>query len=159
MNSSGKRAIFLVGPPGVGKSTWVSRVKTSLNPIICSSDAFIERAAEKSGVSYNDAFLSTVGRADKAFRRQLRRAIKTGRPIIIDRTNMSIKTRRPLIRMFESTGYNLEAIVFKHVFWAQWAERLNSRPNKTIPANVLGGMLLSYEHPTEREGFSNVYYV
>lgn len=57
-NSPGvKRKIYvLVGPPSVGKSTWISRTFKDSQPYIISRDDIAEAVAERQGWTYDDMF-------------------------------------------------------------------------------------------------------
>jgi hypothetical protein len=57
-NSPGtKRKIYiLVGPPSVGKSTWISRTFKDSQPYIISRDDIAEEVAERMGWTYDDMF-------------------------------------------------------------------------------------------------------
>lgn len=155
-----KVAVILIGPPGIGKSTFVAD-----NPrfVVLSSDAFIQRAADKAGVTY-DEYLSfnpdvALERADKMFRRHMRWARRAGRSVIIDRTNLRSKARRKLINAFHSDGYHVKGIIFKNVSWATWALRLQSRIGKRLSNSVIGQMIMSYEEPTNDEQWDELYYL
>jgi hypothetical protein len=52
-----KRKIYiLVGPPSVGKSTWISRTFKDSQPYIISRDDIAEAVAERMGWTYDDMF-------------------------------------------------------------------------------------------------------
>ena len=52
-----KRKIYiLVGPPSVGKSTWISRTFKDSQPYIISRDDIAEHVAERMGWTYDDMF-------------------------------------------------------------------------------------------------------
>lgn len=52
-----KRKIYvLVGPPSVGKSTWISRTFRDADPYIISRDDIAEAVAESMGWTYDDMF-------------------------------------------------------------------------------------------------------
>lgn len=53
-----KKIFVLVGPPSVGKSTWIKRTFTDVNPYIISRDDLVEQVAEELGWTYDDLFVT-----------------------------------------------------------------------------------------------------
>ena len=54
-------------------------------------------------------------------------------------------------------GYRFDAVVFPNPDPAEWERRLNSRPGKTIPDNIIRNMVASFRMPTPEEGFVNIH--
>ncbi len=84
-----------------------------------------------------------------------------GRNFIIDRTNLTVKSRAKFIQKLKLHNYEIEAVVFPEVgsealSKEEWKRRLDSRPGKTIPQEVLDQMVDSYEIPLMSEGFSKI---
>ena len=67
-----KRTIFvLVGPPSVGKSTWIANTFRE-EPYVINRDEIVERVAEGMGMTYDDMFMSppagsTMGDVDPKY--------------------------------------------------------------------------------------------
>jgi len=55
-NVNSKKLLVLVGPPSVGKSTWIKNNVS--NPYIISRDDIVEDVAEEYGLTYDDLFAS-----------------------------------------------------------------------------------------------------
>jgi len=54
-----KKNIFvLVGPPSVGKSTWIKNTFSGLSPYIIDRDSIAEQVADEYGWSYDDMFVA-----------------------------------------------------------------------------------------------------
>lgn len=53
---SDKKIYVLVGPPSVGKSTWIKNYFTTNKPYIISRDDIVEEVAERRGFTYDDLF-------------------------------------------------------------------------------------------------------
>lgn len=154
-----KNIYILVGPPGSGKSTWVEK-EFQGECFVVSSDKIIEEIAAEKNQTYNEVF-HYAKVAESMMWQEFDKAIETKHdPIVVDRTNMSVKSRR---RFFERLrnfhkghGYQLHAVVFPKPEDKEHERRLNSRPGKTIPWEVINGMLASFQMPTTQEGFVSV---
>ncbi len=149
------RAIFLIGLPGSGKSTWCRRyLALATRPtVVVSSDDLIDEWAQEHGLNYSEAFRQIDFRKiEHQMLERLKRAIDNRDDIIIDRTNMTKKSRRKLLDLFPS-GYRREAVVFE-IEPEELRRRLLHREETTgkhIPDNVVANMLASYVSPGEDE--------
>jgi predicted kinase len=155
----------LVGLPGLGKSTYVKSVlKINSNVFIYSTDQFIEEAAEVFGISYNEAFKDNIDAATKSMNSLLDEAIDTRKDIIWDQTNLGVGKRRKIINRMKQADYRVECECFvpPEAGWISdqkvWRDRLNNRPGKTIPSDVLTAMINSYVEPSTEEGFDDVFF-
>jgi len=165
------RVIFLVGLPGSGKSTWVSNLDVgsiTYDPsvedvewLILSTDHNVMQMGGE--MTYDEAWRKYIDAADKKFFQDLMIVARDDRDIIIDRTNMTVKSRARVIRTIHQNARSivqLEAIVFgTNLAAIEWLKRLNSRPGKTVPFSTLTSMATNFEVPTKDEGFGVVSYV
>ena len=155
-----KNIYILVGPPAAGKSTWVEKEFQGECHVV-STDDIIQEIADNDGKTYNETFAKYIKAAEVIMWQEFDRMVNGDyNPIVVDRTNMSVKSRR---RFFERLrnfhkghGYQLHAVVFPKPEDEEYERRLNSRPGKTIPEPVINGMLASFEMPTESEGFTSI---
>ena len=155
-----KDIYILVGPPAAGKSTWVEKEFQGECHVV-STDDIIQEIADNDGKTYNETFAKYIKAAEVIMWQEFDRMVNGDyNPIVVDRTNMSVKSRR---RFFERLrnfhkghGYQLHAVVFPKPEDEEYERRLNSRPGKTIPEPVINGMLASFEMPTESEGFTSI---
>lgn len=152
-----KVCTVLIGAPGAGKSTWMRNQEWIDDTYVASTDDIIENIADQYGFTYNEAFKDVVGFAEKAMWRELEMAAKDGDLIYIDRTNMSVKSRKRFIDFLKPYGYTFNAVVFPNPDPVEWERRLNSRPGKTIPDNIIRNMVASFRMPTHEEGFVNIH--
>ena len=148
---------ILVGLPGVGKSTYIH--DNYFHYAKLSTDDIISNIADMYNMTYNKAFKDLITFADKLFWSDVEHSAKFGFNMIIDRTNLSIKSRKKLIDLIKPYGYTIDAIVFETPEQSEWERRLASRPNKTIPPAILNSMLISYAAPTLDEGFDSITFV
>ena len=148
------KCTFLIGVPGSGKSTWFD--KNQVGTLI-SSDDIIESIASEYEMTYNECFQDLIKFAEKAMWRNLELCAEDQEDVVIDRTNLTVKSRKRFMNFLK--GYTFEAVVFPTPEEMEWRRRLNSRPGKTIPADVLASMSKNFEPPSEAEGFSKVTYI
>ena len=148
---------MLIGLPGTGKSTWIGSFdEEEQNPVIISSDYFIERFARLCGMTYNEAFPLVMARgiANKFIRKRLNKAIAGNRDVLWDQTNLTVKSRKA--KMAQLPGYTFEALVFEKPAQEVWEKNLDRQG--TISKRVLLQMEHYDQAPTKDEGFIRIYY-
>jgi len=152
-----KTVLFLIGPPGSGKTTWAQPYLDQGWTHI-STDQWIERVARDQKKTYGEVFQSEIKNAEQDMQARLDAAIQEGRNIVWDQTNMSRRGRRAKLDKLISAGYTVDA----HVFMPDGLE-LNRRQmkraietGKTIPQRVIDMMMDNYESPIEAEGFASI---
>lgn len=151
----------MVGLPAMGKSTLVEGMYKS-DTFIYSTDNILERIADQLGKTYDDVFEKHIKSATEEAGINLAYAIKEHRDIIWDQTNLGVKKRKNIINRMKKAGYQVRCdciVPFEDDYDDNkevWAERLASRPGKTIPENVLYNMMDSYVRPTIEEGFDMI---
>tara|TARA_R110002051_G_scaffold7360_2_gene33732 strand:+ start:1809 stop:2291 length:483 start_codon:yes stop_codon:yes gene_type:complete len=152
----------MIGISGSGKSTYANKLRQR----ICSTDRFIDTYAEKLGVRYDEAFdqiqlLGVFGDLNNRFYSEINQAISQGEDFIIDRTNLTVRSREQLlikIREFaDSIGVKviIKGIVFD-LNKVEILKRLTQREKmegKQIPQDVIDKQFKMYESPTIEEGF------
>ena len=146
--------IMLIGVPASGKSTWV-RKNASPNTVIASSDDYIDAQAAAAGKTYSEVFGQHVKAAAQHVDQTVAQAVKLGKDIIHDQTNLTVKSRKIKLAAIPD-NYEKIAVVFATPSSDEWRKRLNSRPGKTIPHNILLGMQSSMQLPTVDEGFDKI---
>ena len=156
--------IVMVGLPATGKSTRVDEIiKMCPDAYIYSTDAILERKAEHLGKTYDEVFEKHVKDAKTEADIWLDEAIKHRLDIIWDQTNLGVGKRRKIIDRMKRAGYRVYCeCIFHPEFTSnldekrEWLRRLNDRPGKTIPDNVLDNMQESFVSPTLEEGFDRI---
>lgn len=147
---------MLCGVPGSGKSTWVSNQKFDLNStIIISTDDIIERRAKAAGKTYSDVFKKEVKSATTEMNLNLNNALKLNKNIVWDQTNITVKSRASKLAKIPDT-YKKIGVFFSVPPIEELNQRLNNRPGKIIPYNIVMGMVKQLEQFTEDEGFDEI---
>ena len=154
------KCTILVGVPASGKSTWFSKNKTAtMAPI--STDNIIEFMGSLFGFTYDQIFKDSISLAEKIMWKRLEWNAERGNDVVIDRTNLTAKSRKKFIDYLKPYGYEFEAVVFPlpgtvEFSEEEWFRRLDSRQGKTIPNAVLASMVNSAQMPSEEEGFTKI---
>ena len=155
-----KTCHVMVGLPATGKSTLVrTLLHTNMNAFVYSTDDFIEGRAALLGKTYNEVFRDTIDEATREMNERLRLAISDEKDVIWDQTNLTKKKRKSIIDQMKREGYFIKChCIVKpeatHIAdQVTWKNRLDSRPQKKIPAHVLMNMIEGYQEPTLEEGF------
>lgn len=154
--------LCLIGLPALGKSTWRSKYlfNHDFNGFVASTDDIIDEIAEQTGATYNDAFRASIQSATQLWNKIIDIALKNRKDLIVDRTNLTKKSRKEYLRRAKNAGYDCRAIVFQQPVNSEdqldWETRLQSRPGKIIPPIVLEDMKKKYEAPTVDEGFNTI---
>ena len=157
----------MVGLPGLGKSTHVEHELkiydvTDTDVTVYSTDDYIESVAAKKGKTYDEVFSETIGEATGRMDEYLRYAIKDGRDVIWDQTNIGIGKRKKIINRMKQAGYQVRCICIappeaSHIDdQKEWKYRLVNRKGKTIPEHIMANMIKSYVTPSTKEGFDMV---
>jgi predicted kinase len=146
-------AIFLVGIPTAGKSTFSNQQKYK-DYVRVSSDDILQEIAKEKQQSYNTIFKGNIRFAQIAMMKVLRKAIEEDKSIIWDQTNINRKQRREKLKHIP-THYKKTAVYFI-VDLETALKRNTQRPGKVIPPEVLERMIKEYELPTNEEGFDVV---
>jgi predicted kinase len=147
---------MLVGVPGSGKSTWIQEYMPMAN--VMSTDIVIENVAKSYGMTYDEGFKELISFAERVMWRHITLAHMRQEDYVIDRTNLSAKSRKKFIDKLKLHGYEIECVVFHTPEPEEWKRRLDSRPGKTIPQEALDRMVNSYEIPLMSEGFTSIIY-
>lgn len=145
------RAYILIGAPASGKTTWTRA--NAVAATVVSSDDLIERFAEENDLTYTEAFARVDFKdIEREMWTRFHDAVQNGDDIVIDRTNMTAKSRRRFLDKlpdsYETVGV---AFVpdFQTILWR--LEKREAETGKHIPLNVVADMLKRYEPPTDAE--------
>lgn len=163
--------LMLVGLPCTGKSTWLKSLGYTTYDIseardkwlVLSTDYNVEQMGIANGVDdYHEQWKQFIGEADKKFFADFKSATEQGLSVIVDRTNISTKSRARLFEIIKQSNrnYMVNARVFgTSINIYQYFEHVASRKDKIIPAAIVQNMAMSFTMPSIAEGFTNVYVV
>ena len=147
----------LIGVPGAGKSTWIKSQGWARDIPVISTDNFVEQYAAEQGKTYNEVFKDYMPIAVRLMANHAAICQANNLDVIWDQTSVSVKSRK---KKFDTLpNYEHIAVVFATPDPEELDRRLNSRPGKSIPWNVMQGMIKHFEMPTEEEGFKEIWYV
>jgi predicted kinase len=170
MQNQDQKVIYvLVGPPSVGKSTWIRKQDFPADTKIISSDQIVEEIARENNMTYDDFFIANRkelwAKHRSEFARQFR-GIEGFSVVVLDLTNLTIQGRKSLMDKIsdiderkkvavEFSFLGKEDLVRKRAAQRQ-QELLSQGQSKTIPDHVMDRMLKSYEPISSSEGFDEV---
>lgn len=146
---------MMIGLPGVGKSTYIN--DNMNNIVVHSSDQLIEDYAKSIGATYNDVFQNYIDEATQIFRKNIQESIQNNESFIVDRTNLTKKSRRAILASLPKK-YSLKAIVIE-VDEITHHKYLDGRKTKTIPKSVIDNFKNIFEFPTTDEGFDDIIHI
>ena len=149
--------ILLCGVPTSGKSTFVKTLLSQPyweNAVVLSTDNYIQKIAEEQQKTYDEVFKATIGEATDFMWDQLKFAIADGRDIIVDRTNLTRKSRKQKTSRVPNS-YQKRAVYFE-IGLKEALERNKHREGKFIPESVLKRMYHTFEVPNNTEDFETI---
>lgn len=150
-------AIILVGPPMSGKSTWVKNYAKD-HLVLCRDQVIMDMAK---GKNYNDAYRSVdQDKVNAEFSLLHKEALKSGKNLVFDLTNMSEKDRRKSLAGLPKQ-MKRKAVVFLAGYEVLKSrnEKRSKEENKHIPQYVLENMMGKFSMPMKSEGFDEIEYV
>jgi len=150
------KVYVLVGVPGSGKSTWVSNQDWAKDCAYISTDSIVEQFAAEQNKTYSEVFESFMPTAVDLMVDQVLLAKLQNKDIIWDQTSTTILSRKKKLKMLPD--YYHIAVVFKTPPKDELDRRLNNRPGKIIPPNVIENMISNWEDPSKKEGFKEIWY-
>lgn len=164
-----KKLYVLVGPPSIGKSTWIQQTFGSEKPYIISRDDIVDQVAGSMGLTYDDMFSQTpeMKAANDIINSKLKNRIDTAsqqdRDIVVDMTNMSAFARKNALQA--GSDHEKIAVVFpfhgaeniiKRVAAKRAAKIKANGGSKTIPDAAFDRMFSNYQEISPDEGFDRV---
>lgn len=146
----------LVGVPASGKSTWANAQDWVIACRYVSTDKWIETFAQEQGKTYSEVFDEHMPKAVKLMMKEVEVAKSLGKDIIWDQTSTTVASRKRKFNVLPD--YEHIAVVFKTPERDELTRRLLSRPGKTIPDQVMRGMIRNFQQPSMEEGFKDIWH-
>jgi tRNA uridine 5-carbamoylmethylation protein Kti12 len=151
----------LIGVPASGKTTWYQTQEwlgqDKKDHKYVSTDQHVESYARDQGKTYSEVFTEYMPTAVKQMMVNVNFAASMGMDIVWDQTSTTVTSRRK--KFVELPNYEHIAVVFRTPDELEHARRLNSRPGKHIPGEIVQDMIDRFEMPTEEEGFKEIWRV
>lgn len=147
---------ILIGVPASGKSTWVANQEWAKNCVYISTDKIVEEYAHRRQATYSDVFRDYMPTAVNLMTEEVIKAREEKKDIIWDQTSTTVYSRLKKFRMLPE--YYTIAVVFQTPNREELDRRLSNRPGKIIPKEVVDKMIEDFQHPTEEEGFKEIWY-
>jgi predicted kinase len=146
-----KKIIFVVGLPGVGKSSVIANKFP--NATVISNDAVVQAYADKHNITYNEAYkLVPWEEVTKTCRTQFDAAVaRKDSIIVIDNTHMTKKSRA----RYQAKGYERHCIIVT-CDEDERVRRNSLRVGKVIPDKAIEEMKRFYQEPSSDEGFVTI---
>ena len=149
-------AIMLIGVPGSGKSTYIDELKAqspARDYVVLSTDDVLERLGNEHGWNYRQAYENIPFKKVQAiFNIDFRQAVKDKKDIIIDQTNLTVKSRARKLNKLPKE-YKKIAVVF-NIDADEMKRRLDKRvaeDGKSVPQHILDNMIGYYVPPSRSE--------
>lgn len=141
---------FMVGIPGSGKSTWIHNNLPGCT--IVSTDAIREEL-------FGNAEISGGGRVFELAYKRVLDALRDGRDVVFDATNLNPGARKRLLDRLRASGMAYRAVaVVLEVSPATALEYQKARARK-VPEAVVHMLHRTYVPPSPEEGFAEVIFV
>jgi predicted kinase len=142
----------LIGAPASGKSTWTTAYLETARPTtVASTDQQIDAYAAANGLSYSEAHDKIdMESLEQNMQGSIRVAVAKSQDIIIDRTNLRVKSRNRWLSQVPR-HYVRIGVVFTVEPVEALFKRLHKRAKETgkyVPDLVVQEMLSSYQPPT-----------
>lgn len=169
-NNNKPEAIFLIGLPSSGKSTWIKKnIDSKFYSIIC-RDEIVEEVADDNNLDYNDMyndnseFIKSLNEiVSKLLLNQLFTALNQNQNIIIDMLNINKKSRKGFFKIINDYNYKIKAIVFEvddiDLLKKVANKRSDELNDKYFKSETLDELKNRYTEPIKEEGFDEIVYI
>lgn len=141
---------LLVGVPGSGKTTWANKNHKE-NEVVLSSDLIRKELFNDETNQENNKLVFTT------LYNRARELLKSGKSVIIDATNVTIKDRSRALKNFTNFSVIKVAIVFKTA--TDICKFRDKNRTRTVGEEVIDKFTEKFINPTKEEGFDEIIYI
>ena len=141
------KVVILIGLSGSGKSTIAKWLSDEYNAIILSSDAIREELGDINSQENNTKVFEIL-------RTKMVDLLRKGQNVIIDATNLNIKSRKQYIEI----GNRFDCEIIAYIINKRFDRCLedNSKRDRVVPKNVLERQIRNFQIPFYEEGFDKI---
>jgi predicted kinase len=140
-------AWMLIGHQYSGKSTWIKNVIATdysnnakkFLPKIYNLDEYVKIVCDARGTNYNDSWDRNVNEANKLLKGDYTKWINEKCDLIIDRTNITKKTRMKFLKRLKQAGYEINAVIFPVLSDEEIKKRMDVRVDQKVPFDIVIG--------------------
>lgn len=154
-----KKCYILIGLPGTGKSHWTKNILNDTYEVL-STDDLVEEFANQYSMTYDMVF-SCLGLDgfEKTYKKNLQNAIENKKNLVIDRTNLTLKSRKRITSALPKF-YEINYILFPYDENLQ-KEMVKKRElsGKIISQETIATMINTYTPPSYQEKVDNIYVI
>lgn len=157
-----KKCYFLIGLPGVGKSTITNQIlNEEKKAVYLSTDQYLENIATRDSITYNESWGKYNSQAQSHFSQLLMKAMKNGDNLVWDQTNLVKSSRIKKIKNLLQNKYIVIGLNFE-IPDEELNKRLYKRESeggKKISRGIISHMKKTYERASYDEGFHEIFII
>lgn len=138
-----------VGPPGAGKTTWVSKNYPML-PIVSSDKIRLELTGDMADQSQNDRVFELAAH-------RINEYLLQGKQVVYDATNLRYNNRRNFIDLARNLGTNI-VILFFSTSYDVCLSRIKTRAQLPLTKEILDEMYKNFDYVSSYE-YNKIFYI
>lgn len=139
--------IIMIGLSASGKSTVAKNLAENTNTFVVSTDKIREELSFYEDQSKNDKVF-------KIFHNRIKDGLLKGYTMVADATNITMKSRRPLIEIGKMTRSKITAVVVAKRFYDCLID--NNFREHPVPEDVIRNQITKFQIPFYNEGFDDI---